>query len=394
MQSCKVIAARNTAEILTRFHFSSAHMAAVGTISAVAAGLLNGSWNLPTKPDAPRLVNAALYWEWEQIWLVANVLIVIFNTFLVLGVVGAGTLGDVYRGASSGELGSICAFSLLWGFGGVGYGQAIKRVGMALGTSIVMAQIVCIGTVLPLAFSAADMTTQEIVGSVVGVLLACAGFAMSSRAGLLRDAGDEAGGRARGSRASTTTTAAVDVEDPVKGASRSTFVESMAWCVAGGVLSSMLQFSFVFGGGLVDVAEERGVAKEASAMPVWMLCFLFNSVGHVFYASWLLKANDTWRKFRSTPARDWAHGGVMCALIAVAFTAHIHLYGLGAAKMGSSGAVFAWPLVMSSTVFTAQVWSLVLGEWTDASLEARVANWASLGLLVAAVAVVALTATL
>ena len=129
-------------------------------------------------------------------------------------------------------------------------------------------------------------------------------------------------------------------------------------------------------------------------MPVWMLCFIFNSFGHVFYASWLLKANDTWRKFRSTPACDWAHGGVMCALIAVAFTAHIHLYGLGAAKMGSSGAVFAWPLVMSSTVFTAQVWSLVLGEWTDASLEARVANWASLSLLVAAVAVVALTATL
>lgn len=391
------LSARNTAEISSRvFTFlPRSHMAAVGAISAVAAGLLNGSWNLPTKPDAPRLVNAALYWEWEQIWLVANVLIVIFNTFLVLGMVGAGTLGDVYRGASSGELGSICAFSLLWGFGGVGYGQAIKRVGMALGTSIVMAQIVCIGTVLPLAFSAADMTTQEIIGSVVGVLLACAGFAMSSRAGLLRDAGDEAGGRARGSRASTTTTAAVvDVEDPVKGASRSTFVESMAWCVAGGVLSSMLQFSFVFGGGLVDDAEERGVAKEASAMPVWMLCFIFNSFGHVFYASWLLKANDTWRKFRSTPARDWAHGGVMCALIAVAFTAHIHLYGLGAAKMGSSGAVFAWPLVMSSTVFTAQVWSLVLGEWTDASLEARVANWASLSLLVAAVAVVALTATL
>ena len=139
------LSARNTAEISSRvFTFlPRSHMAAVGAISAVAAGLLNGSWNLPTKPDAPRLVNAALYWEWEQIWLVANVLIVIFNTFLVLGVVGAGTLGDVYRGASSGELGSICAFSLLWGFGGVGYGQAIKRVGMALGTSIVMAQIVC-----------------------------------------------------------------------------------------------------------------------------------------------------------------------------------------------------------------------------------------------------------
>jgi L-rhamnose-H+ transport protein len=294
-------------------------MAAVGAVAAVAAGLLNGSWNLPTKPDAPRLVNAAMYWEWEQIWLVANVLIVVFNTFLVLGVVGASTLGDVYGGASVGELGSICAFSLLWGFGGVGYGQAIKRVGMALGTSIVMAQIVCIGTLLPLvlALEAGDMTTQEIVGSVAGVLLACAGFAMSSRAGLLRDAGGE-----------TATVASADVEgvmevksevlvadvavDSAKGSSRSTFVESMAWCVAGGVLSSMLQFAFVFGGGLVDDAEEAGVSKEAAAMPVWMLCFLFNSVGHVGYASRLLTTNDTWRKFRSTTYRDWAHGSVMC----------------------------------------------------------------------------------
>ena len=377
-------------------------MAAVGAVAAVAAGLLNGSWNLPTKPDAPRLVNAAMYWEWEQIWLVANVLIVVFNTFLVLGVVGASTLGDVYGGASVGELGSICAFSLLWGFGGVGYGQAIKRVGMALGTSIVMAQIVCIGTLLPLvlALEAGDMTTQEIVGSVAGVLLACAGFAMSSRAGLLRDAGGETATAASADvegvmEVKSDEVRVADVECAAKGSSsRSTFVESMAWCVAGGVLSSMLQFAFVFGGGLVDDAEEAGVSKEAAAMPVWMLCFLFNSVGHVGYASRLLTANDTWRKFRSTTYRDWAHGSVMCALIAVAFTAHIHLYGLGAAKMGSSGAVFAWPLVMSSTVFTAQVWSLVLGEWTSASWEARVANWASLGLLVAAVAVVALTAVL
>ena len=375
-------------------------MAAVGAVAAVAAGLLNGSWNLPTKPDAPRLVNAAMYWEWEQIWLVANVLIVVFNTFLVLGVVGASTLGDVYGGASVGELGSICAFSLLWGFGGVGYGQAIKRVGMALGTSIVMAQIVCIGTLLPLvlALEAGDMTTQEIVGSVAGVLLACAGFAMSSRAGLLRDAGGEtstaASADVEGVMEVKSEVRVADVECAAKGSSRSTFVESMAWCVAGGVLSSMLQFALVFGGGLVDDAEEAGVSKEAAAMPVWMLCFLFNSVGHVGYASRLLTANDTWRKFRSTTYRDCAHGSVMCALIAVAFTAHIHLYGLGAAKMGSSGAVFAWPLVMSSTVFTAQVWSLVLGEWASASWEARVANWASLGLLVAAVAVVALTAVL
>jgi hypothetical protein len=31
------------------------------------------------------------------------------------------------------------------------------------------------------------------------------------------------------------------------------------WCLVGGVLSSMLQFAFVFGGNLVDLAEQVGL---------------------------------------------------------------------------------------------------------------------------------------
>jgi hypothetical protein len=60
------------------------------------------------------------------------------NTAVVVGVVGPSTLREVYTAASPGELGSIIAFSILWGFGGVGFGQAIKRIGVALGTSVVM----------------------------------------------------------------------------------------------------------------------------------------------------------------------------------------------------------------------------------------------------------------
>jgi hypothetical protein len=41
------------------------------------------------------------------------------------------------------------------------------------------------------------------------------------------------------------------------GGGGSGFLESMLWCLMGGVLSSMLQFAFVFGGGLIDSAEDQ-----------------------------------------------------------------------------------------------------------------------------------------
>lgn len=46
---------------------------------------------------------------------------------------------------------------------------------------------------------------------------------------------------------------------------------------------------------------------------------------------------------------------------------------------------------MSTTVFTAQVWSLVLNEWKGAPKAATRANIASLALLVSSVVVVGIT---
>ena len=109
----------------------------------MCSGLANGSWNLPTKPDAPRSVYAGSVWAWENIWFVANALIPVFNTAVVLAVVGGDVLSEVFVDAEPRHLWAICVPSLAWGWGGVGFGQAIKRLGVALGTSIVMG-IICL----------------------------------------------------------------------------------------------------------------------------------------------------------------------------------------------------------------------------------------------------------
>ena len=178
--------------------------AAAGVVAAVCSGLANGSWNLPTKPDAPKSVYAGKVWAWENIWMVragrpgthvarrarlpdtrpsrsrrvtptqpdvrapsptvtqvANVMIPVFNTVFVLAVVGPRTLGAVYAAAEPAQMAAIIVPSIFWGFGGVGFGQSIKRLGVALGTSIVMGIIVVIGTALPAIMDAGDSPRRK-----------------------------------------------------------------------------------------------------------------------------------------------------------------------------------------------------------------------------------------
>ena len=394
--------------------------AALGVAAAVCSGLANGSWNLPTKPDAPRSVYAGTVWAWENIWFVANFLIPIANTVVVLAVVGPSLLSEVFSDAEPRHLWAICVPSLAWGWGGVGFGQSIKRLGVALGTSIVMGIIVVIGTALPAALGADELTATQASGVALGVALGVAGFVAGGRAGFLRD---RALGRAKDG---TPKTRAADPEaeaEPVEpaggdGEARAAFAEprdsfwvSMAWCLAGGVLSSMLQFAFVFGGAVVDLARRKGVPDAAAAMPVWLLCFACNAFGHLSYSGYLLGANGTWRLFfhptgvvgsdagsalkeeRASPRRITLHAIFMCALMALAMPFHIHTYGIAAVLLGPMGAVFAWPVVMSATVFTAQTWSVVLKEFEGAPKAAKRWNLGSMCLLVSSVVCVALTGT-
>ena len=57
--------------------------------------------------------------------------------------------------------------------------------------------------------------------------------------------------------------------------------------------------------------------------------------------------------------------------------------------LGNDGAWLAWPIVMSSTVATGQLWSLYLGEWYYATDKAMNRNILSLIFLLVAVVLIA-----
>ena len=283
----------------------------------MCSGLANGSWNLPTKPDAPRSVYAGTVWAWENIWFVANVLIPIFNTALVLAVVGPAVLSEVFAEAEPRHLWAICVPSLAWGGGGVGFGQAIKRLGVALGTSIVMGIIVVLGTALPAILDADELTATQASGVALGVALGVAGFVAGGRAGLLRDQAlenekethvdvelvdharpDDVVAKKKAGLGGVKDARDARRESSSSGSSSDSFWVSILWCLAGGVLSSMLQFSFVFGGAVVDLAKRKASPTRRRRCGV-VAVFRVQRVGPGVLGRHLLRSNGTWRRFSS-----------------------------------------------------------------------------------------------
>ena len=338
--------------------------AAAGLAAVLLGGLCNGTWPLVTKPTAPPWLTAVSDggWQWENAWLSLMVSTVAVNAAACAALAGPSALAAVYDAVDPVDVVLVVVFSVLWGLGGIGYGQAIDKLGTALGTSLVMGLIIAIGTALPALVAPDELDTTQTSVAFVGVLVALAGFGLSALAGRARD-GAQASAQDKGQQLAL----------------------GVAWAVSGAVLSSLLQFAFVLGDALSDAAEDEGLGAGVRAVPIWLIAFSFSSVSGAGYASYLLTRNRTWDRFYCVePCRNAAK----CAGAAVGFVAHIHLYGAGAALFGDLGAVFAWPLIMSSTVLAAQAWSVRLGEFAGAPANAVRLNRSAVAALVVAVVLV------
>ena len=69
--------------------------------------------------------------------MVFQVFQALLNTTVILLVVTPDALHQVYTTASLSTIILVCVFCLIWGFGTLGFGMAIKMLGMAVGTSAV-----------------------------------------------------------------------------------------------------------------------------------------------------------------------------------------------------------------------------------------------------------------
>ena len=332
----------------------------LAALLAALGGLLQGSFALPMK----RMENR---WRWENTWLIYSIVgLIVFPCLLAYLTVPS--LSEVYSVAPGSSIALVAVFGLGWGLGSTLFGLGISRVGMALGFAVILGLTSSFGSLLPLLIrNPAELFTRRGVLLMVSLVLVIIGIVLLANAGSLRD--KQRKGRVGG----------VDV---------GAFRVGMIICIASGILSPMLNFSFVFGKPLQDAAVTFGARPDLASNAIWAPALAGGLLPNALYPLYLLGKKKTWGNYAFSGAAFWYFLGA--SAMGLLWYGGISLYGVGAAMMGPLGAILGWPIFMSMNIIVANVLGFLSGEWAGTSAKARSLSWGGIAVLVVAIVVVAL----
>ena len=175
------------------------------------------------------------FWKWEHLWLTFT-----FLAFVVLPwIIGLSTVDNLFgvlKSSNPSDVAVVFLFGLGWGCGAVLYGLALKYAGMALSYAIVMGLTAAVGSFAPLVLfhwhQIFSFKGQMIIGAVLVIVL---GVILCAWAGHLKEkvfAQQENG--------QTSTIG----QRPVLG---------VALAILSGILSPMINLSFVYGAPLSEL---------------------------------------------------------------------------------------------------------------------------------------------
>ena len=329
-----------------------------GFLLVLLAGLLQGTFVLP--------MTLVREWSWEHTWATFSLLgMFVFNWMITLLFVPR--IFSVYAASSSRDLFILAVFGLGWGVGAVLFGLGMNKLGMALGYPIIMGLIASLGALIPLLiFFPETLPTPKGLILLAGTAVVILGIVLCSIAGSRRGLSLE--------RSSS--------------APANAFTAGLIIAVLAGILSCLPNVGMAFGKDLIHSAEALGVSTASSGNTVWALLFTLGCLANLAYCVYLMISQKTLGQYwgRETP-RNLG----LSAAMALMWIGSFYLYGAGAAKLGHWGVVAGWPLFISLSIVTGNLWGLWRGEWKGASNPARKLLNLGLVVLIVAVVVVALS---
>ncbi len=336
--------------------------AEMGALLVVLGGILQGAFAVPMKGMGR--------WRWENTWLVYAVFAMVLAP-LTVGLYTVPHLLSVLTSTPAATMAAVALFGFGWGCGSTLFGLGIARIGMALGFAIILGMTSPLGSLLPLAILHPDqLWTPKGKHLIAGLGIVIVGIILCAIAGAKREREQKP--------------AAASWHEA--GRERSSFIAGLLICIASGILSPMLNFSFTFGTKLTDAAKLAGAGPTSSANAIWVPALGAGFLANAGYCLYLLNRNKTWGRFRGeeVPFGYWL-GALAMGLM---WYGGICVYGLGAAAMGSLGGIIGWPAFMATMIVTANVLGAITGEWKGASGAARAYSWLGIAVLVGAIYVI------
>lgn len=332
-----------------------------GFLLVFFAGLLQGTFVLP--------MTLVRKWSWEHTWATFSLLgMFVFNWIITLILLPQ--IFQVYAGAPGGDLAVLALFGAGWGIGAVLFGLGMDRLGMSLGYPIIMGLIASLGALIPLiVFFPRTLFTPKGFALLAGTALVIAGIVLCSIAG---------------SRKSTSAGNAVHSYS-------NSFTSGLVIAILAGFLSCLPNIGMAFAGRVTGAGEKLGIPTSASGNTVWALLFTLGCAVNLAYCAYLMVTRKTTRQYwnEETP-RNLG----LSAMMALMWIGSFYLYGAGAARLGRWGVIVGWPLFISLSIVTGNLWGLWRGEWRGTGVLPRRLLTAGMAVLITAVLITALSNSL
>jgi L-rhamnose-H+ transport protein len=316
------------------------------------AGLLQGTFILP--------MTLVKRWSWEHTWATFSLLgMFVFNWIITLLLVP--NIFAVYASSPQRDLIILALFGMGWGVGAVLFGMGMDRLGMALGYPVIMGLIASLGALIPLlVFFPETLFTSRGLVLLAGTALVIFGIVLCSVGGARRS--PPANSSAAPSRK---------------------FTAGLLIAIFAGVLSCLPNIGVAFAGNVTTAATKLGVSQANSGNTVWALLFTLGCAVNLIYCLYLMISKKTLAQYWTV---DTPRNLGLSAAMALMWIASFYLYGAAAARLGHSGVVVGWPLFISLSIVTGNLWGLWRGEWQSAPPPAR--RWLNAGLVVLIFAVI------
>jgi L-rhamnose-H+ transport protein len=338
--------------------------ALLGIIYHSLGGISSGSWYMP--------FNLVKKWRWEVFWIIGGLFSWLIMPFIAVSLTVPNWQG-ILQTADASVIRNTYIMGMLWGFGGLTYGLAIRYLGMSLGNSVLLGITSVVGSlglpvlrnfsgfaeILPEGLSLTDLFSSQ-GGRIVllGILILLIGIYLSGRAGIKKDK---------------------DLGKLKEGVNSEFFLtKGLLIAVVSGILSAFFSFGIDTGREMGEAARELAVQNNYPFLSESGTGFkyLFENNIIFFVILWGgLTTNLVWSViliFRNKTGGDFVdkkaplfRNYIFCALAGTTWFLQFFFYGMGETKIGNGAS--SWTLHMATIILTANLWGFYRKEWKGVS---------------------------
>jgi L-rhamnose-H+ transport protein len=285
-------------------------------------------------------------WAWESYWIVQGVAAWLVAPWLfALIFIPHGELIPIINEAPSSAKLMAVVFGILWGFGGLTFGLALRYLGVALGQSIALGLCAAFGTIIPAIAAGQNLfSTRAGVLTVIGVSVAVAGIAIIGYAGSLK--GKE-----------------MTEEDKRASVKEFALKKGILIAIFSGIMSACFNFGFEAGKPIESIALAHGTNPLFQKNPTLIFILFGGFLTNLVYCGYLNIRNKTYRDYFSSPGNVMLNNLLFTFLAGFLWFLQFHFFGMGSSKLPEGMAVFGWSILMALNIAISNIWGIILKEW-------------------------------